>query len=60
MTTWVLIFGFWAGALAPNDAVSLTSVTGFKSKESCEVAGKAAAAKFSTLKKATDYICVQQ
>lgn len=59
MTTYILIFAFWAGALSDGDSVSLTNIE-FSSKEKCEIAGKTAQGKFKTLMKSANFVCVEK
>ena len=40
MTTWVLIIYIYAGVWAKGDSVTLTTVTGFTTQDTCEVAAK--------------------
>lgn len=59
MHTYILIIGFWAGALSGGDSVALTNAT-FTSLEKCEAAGRFATKQFDTPFKTIKYICVEQ
>lgn len=57
---WILIAFIHAGPLAQGDSVALESVSGFKSKQSCEVAAKAMKSFVTGTAKEYRFACVQQ
>lgn len=52
---YILIIAMWTA-----DSAALTSISGFVSMKNCEDAGREAKAKFSTLIKKVEYVCVKK
>lgn len=59
MTTWVLIIYIYAGAAAQGDSVTLTTVTGFTSQQTCDAAAKTALDLTQLSTKVTRTRCVE-
>lgn len=57
---WVLILFIYASAMSHGDSVSLTTIPGFTTQESCQQAGSDANNLTSYTFKSERYICVQQ
>ena len=58
MAVWVLIFSFYASAMASDNAIAVGSVPGFYTFEICEKAGKEVKRKFETTFKSVSFACV--
>jgi len=59
MTTWTLIIFLYSGALSQSDSVALNNISGFESEKACEIAGKTAVSKLTTLMKGGKFVCVK-
>ena len=56
---WTLILYIYAGAFAKGDSVALTNVTGFKTEEVCQAAGRASKSLVRDSYKDTRFVCVK-
>lgn len=59
MITFTLIISMYAGLWSRGDSVALTHIEGFKSKQSCEVAGNSAKTMANETKKDIKFVCVE-
>lgn len=56
---WTLILFAHAGIMSDKDSMALTNVSGFKSEQTCVVAGEQAKKMSSATTKVIKYTCVQ-
>ena len=58
--TWVLIVFVHASMLSDKDSMALTTVPGFRSEATCQVAGKQSEVLAKRTTKEMRYVCVKQ
>lgn len=58
--TWILVVLFYAGAMSDGDSVAITSVPGFKTQQSCVVAGNSIKPVVAATYKEVKFVCVAQ
>lgn len=58
MTEWVLVMYIYAGIMAKGDSVSMISISGFTTEQTCKDAGKYGNPLVSNTTKDYRYICL--
>lgn len=58
--TWVLVLFLHAGAMSNADSMALTTVPGFKTEVSCQLAGKQSEALGKRTTKEVKFVCLKQ